>query len=290
MKDIEIISKIKKITNCKFILKEDKCIFLDFYDNESTYGGVFRHSTKKKEILDLLNNLKNIIYLDLRKNRINSEFNLDLPNLKHLDLGSNYLSKVPFWIKNLSLEYLNLGVNQLSTVPEWFAEKKFTTLKIHKNNLNHMPVLRADNLIFLNLYQNKFEKIPEFVFSLYKLKYFCWGMSCIEEIPEEISNLVNLEWLSLVPNKIRFLPSNFNNLKKLIGIRIGKNKLSEIPNFFDEFSNLKQLSLYKNKIKKIPDSLFNLNNIEYINIQQNPIETKSINKLKKYLVNAKIEY
>ena len=160
-----ILNKIEQLTFCKYKIDNGKCVHLDFTDSESTYCGLFRHSTKKKEILNLINRLKHLKYLNLRKNKIQQIPELDLPFLKHLDLGSNYIGEVPNWLIKYNLNFLNLGVNNLKEVPEWFSDKKFEVLKIHKNNISHIPIIK-NGIKHLNLYQNNIKSIPNFVWQI----------------------------------------------------------------------------------------------------------------------------
>ena len=57
--DREIINNLKKICifKCEFI--EDNCIKIDFTDDSDPFFGTIRHNNNKKEVLDLINKLKN---------------------------------------------------------------------------------------------------------------------------------------------------------------------------------------------------------------------------------------
>ena len=112
--DREIIEKLKKICFFKYKIVEDKCISLQFTDELNPFFGTIRHNKDKRQIIGLVDELKNLEYLDLRKNKIIEDFTLNLPNLKHLDLGSNYLGKVPRWIKDLNLNFLNKFITKLN--------------------------------------------------------------------------------------------------------------------------------------------------------------------------------
>lgn len=251
----EIVRKIESLCFVKSKFDGEKCVALDFTDENNPYLGTIRHNQNKIEILNLIDKLKNLKYLNLRKNRIVKSFHLELPELEHLDLGSNYLLTIPPWIQNLNLKFLNLGVNNLTFIPEWFVEKKFETLKLHKNLISYLPEINTQNLIFLNLYQNNMKKIPNFIWYAKKLEFFSWGNSEVFDLPAEIGNLSNLIWLSFVCNKISFIPEEFCNLSKLRGARFTKNNIEYLPKNIENLKNLEEMLLFKNKIKEIPTYL-----------------------------------
>ena len=74
MDDQEIIQKLKSICFFKHEFKKDKCVKIEFTDKSNCFFGTIRHNNNKKEILKLINELKNLEYLDLRKNRIVESF------------------------------------------------------------------------------------------------------------------------------------------------------------------------------------------------------------------------
>lgn len=277
MLERQIVQSIQKLAPCQANFEQDHCIELQFVDKLHPYYGTMRHSKDKKTIFELINKLTSLRTLNFRKCRLEIAPDLDLPNLNHLDLSSNYLGKVPEWIRTLALDYLNLGVNNLMQIPDWFSEQEFKVLKLHKNQITHFPTLKP-TLQFLNLYLNKKPTIPDFVWDLNHLEFFSWGMSNITHIPEEIGSLKNLLWLSFVPNALVEIPKTFALLKKLRGVRFAKNQIQRLPENFGELESLEELTLYDNQIQELPESFYQLS-LKKFNIAKNPLSTNTLCRL-----------
>ena len=272
-----IVSKIQKLATCSAVFENDICKQLSFTDQNNVYYGTLRHSDCKKEVFVLIDCLKSLQYLDLKKCRLLQIPELELPNLTHLNLSSNYLGCVPEWLKRLKLTYLDLGVNELTSVPEWFSDQSFDVLKLHKNRISHFPRLKT-TIKSLNLYLNTAKSIPDFLWDLDQLEFFSWGMSQITEIPDGIGNLIKIKWLSFVPNEIETLPDSFCNLINLQGVRFAKNRITRLPKDFGNLLKLEQLTLYDNQIQELPESFFNLH-LKELNIAKNPLRSDVVIKL-----------
>lgn len=280
MCDHDVVEKIKKYTpSATFVFNEEKCTVADFTSSNEIFVGSLRllNQNDKTVVISLINKLKNLEVLNLRKNRLVNITDLSLPKLIHLDLSSNYLGVVPEWIKELNLEFLGLGVNNLLSIPDWIGSlTNLKVLKLHKNKIADVQVIQnCKNLKFLNLYLNSMTQIPEFIFDLEHIEFFSWGLSSVESLSEKIENWKKLQYLSLVANKIKYLPDSICNLKNLIGLRIHKNELQELPKNIGNLEKLEQISLYSNCLKSLPESFLNLKlkkcNLMYNNFVKHPI-------------------
>lgn len=273
-----IVSKILKLAKCKFKFYNGICTELSFVDENEIHYGTLRNSKSDLiEIFKLINSLENLELLDLSKCCLYTLPDLYLPNLKHLDLGSNYLGKVPNFIVNLNLSYLNLGVNNLTDIPEWISGIKLETLKLHKNQICRFPKLNS-SIKNLNLYSNHVNSIPNFIFNMLNLEFFSWGNLETNYISEEIGSLKNIKFLSLMPCKITKLPSSFCDLNNLCFLRLAKNSITHLPKEIGNLNSLKELTLYDNALTTVPSSFYNLN-LNKLNLAKNPLTNKILNKL-----------
>ena len=258
MKDRDIVNEIVKIVpSAKFTFDGDDCVSAVFTNPASTFYGVLRlyPSSEKMRVLRYVSDLENLQYLDLRKNKL-LKVDLGLCNLRHLDLGSNYLGVVPSWMRGNKLQFLNLGVNELAVLPDWFGEfSGLRILKLHKNRISDFSVLSGMmDLRELNLYFNKVGDIPGFIFYFGEMRFFSWGMSSLGILPEEIGMWKRLEYLSLVGNRLRFLPDSLCGCSEMVGMRLCKNMLEYLPERIGDLKKLREISLYKNRLTCLPDS------------------------------------
>lgn len=278
MSDLDIIEEIVRYApSATFTIEMDRCIKADFTSSDETFIGSFRTLPRieKEYVLHLINKLKSLKSLNLRKNRLSFVPEMDLPNIEHLDLASNYMCEVPEWIKSCNLSYLNLGVNNLESIPDWISEfKELKVLKIHKNKLTNVdPIFGCKKLQFLNLYLNQIQEIPNFIFSLPDIEFFSWGLSKITELSDEICKWKKLKWLSLVANKLRYLPDGICTLQNLQALRVHKNNLCKLPENIGDLQNLEQISLYSNNLKSLPESFRKLK-LKKCNLAYNEFEEK----------------
>jgi len=127
----------------------------------------------------IMNNLKNLEYLDLSNNEITEipENINNLENLKELYLSFNKISKVPEQIEELSqLEILDLDHNLITEFPnEITISKNLKKLIISNNKLSKFPELlkNVENIVTLDLSFNKiFDELPEYLNNFSNLEEF----------------------------------------------------------------------------------------------------------------------
>lgn len=231
-----------------------------------------RLSVKSQKFLpnNLFEKLKSLVWLDLRSNNLTlSESLLEpLPNLTYLDLGHNFLERLPEGVfKNQQkLQHLNLWSNRLRT-------------------LNKGAFQGAEELVLLDLSSNEIEGFEQDVFSLLgSLRSVDLNMNKIRELPSGlfaqnkylkdfrlVNNKVQLETLppALFANltfleEVRLtcgleqVPTDlFANATKLTNLTMKNNMLKTLPeNFLKYQHNLYDLDLSHNRLETLPDTLF----------------------------------
>ena len=149
-------------------------------------------------------------------------------------------------------------------------------LKAHKNNISNIGELNS-KIKVLNLYLNKFDFIPSFVWDLSLLEVFSFGMTKIKSISDKIANLKNLNWLTLVTNDLAYLPDSLCDLQKLQGMNFTKNKLNVLPTNIGNLK-IKELSLHSNELEFLPNSFWDLK-LNKLNLSSNKLDIACKSKL-----------
>lgn len=261
------------------VVEEGRCVELSLTSSEALYHGLIRHHPpfEKQAILRLVCQLTGLRKLDLRRNllrQLPSEF-VNLKELEHLNLGSNYLGVVPDVLRGLrGLRFLQLGNNDLTELPGFFADfQNLEQLALHKNlrlktidSLNGLTRLKALNLYFVNLLA-----LPAFVFEFRNLVTLSlWNVS---RFPESMEAFQALEFFTNCGGpSVRALPPGFTKLKKLRMTRLFQNNLEALPDDMDRLVNLEQISLYQNQLTCLPDSMAQLKQLTKINLGWNRFE------------------
>ncbi|BBM86596.1 leucine-rich repeat domain-containing protein [Candidatus Uabimicrobium amorphum] len=102
----------------------------------------------------------------------------------------------------------------------------------------------------LDLSHQELLQIPQYVFSLTKLKALDLSYNSLSSIPPQIGVLSNLE-----------------------GLNVSRNYLQTLPQEIDKLSNLRVLWLVANKMKEFPQSICALKKLQYLNISNNTVQT-----------------
>ncbi len=212
------------------------------------------------EIPSSIENLKDMSYIDLQRNKISGTFPFALTKLTKLTalfLSENEISgSLPKEIGNLNLlQYLRLSRNKLSS-----------------NLPLELGLLL--NLRELSLGENQFiGSIPKEFGNLALLNYLILGGNQISgEIPIEILNLTNLENLILNNNKLTgTIPLMIGNLTKLKALWLQNNQFNgTIPIEIGNLLELDQMFLNSNQLTgKIPSEIGNLTKLKTLVLSNN---------------------
>ncbi|KAM5281051.1 leucine-rich repeat-containing protein 69 [Ctenodactylus gundi] len=201
-----------------------------------------------------------------------------LPGLKILDLQSNLISKVCPEIRTLTqLAVLNLGNNLLEEVPE---EMKYLTslkkLHLFGNRISRFSSGACDglqNLIMLNLNNNRFTQLPQEVSKLKSLTCLNMNSNQLVSIPRELCFLMNLSELHLNFNQLICIPEEIKFLKKLQKLSLGRNNIEELPKEICDLKNLRVLDIAGNIVQIFPRGFQNLKLREFY-CEGNPLFRK----------------
>ena len=258
---------------------------------------------------DMIDNLKELKYLDLFGNQLSSA-NLSsiykLDKLETLNLGANLMSELDYSIGNLTkliklnlernqlehipetignlinLEELNLQFNQLIQLPESIGNLKLIKkLELKRNRLNKLPESFSNlkKLIHLNLEENNFTILPESFGDLTKLEFLDLRESMISSLPESFNNLIQLKYLKFGP--IDNFPSKIAAFEALEILYVYSKEITSIPKAISSLKLLRNLELDLNQVKSIPSSIGDLILLENLSIvaTQSEYLPESIGKL-----------
>jgi Leucine-rich repeat (LRR) protein len=141
-------------------------------------------------------------------------------------------------------------------------------------------------LVEIDISNNAFENLPEWLFEMTQLKILDFNgsyridkhygynpINLFSEVPKGLEKLVNLKIINLCGFNLTEFPSFIRNLKKLRCIDLSYNKIKTIPDWIEELTELQELFLDSNEIEEIPNVLTNLPLLEHLNIPLNKIKT-----------------
>jgi Leucine-rich repeat (LRR) protein len=270
LSDEKIIKCLKSLCDFSYIIKNNVCTNISFYDENSIFGGTIRRHSNKHQIIAMVSKLQHLTHLNVRKCKIGHLPEIRSKNLEYLDISCNDIESVPKWIsQQYHLKFLNMGANKIKNLPD-LSDIPLDTLKVHKNQITKLPKINR-NIKSLNLFLNPMSNIPNDVFKLSLLETFSFGVTNIKSITS-IPLLKNLRWLTLTVNQIEYLPEDICCLKKLEGLQLAKNKINKLPNKIGDL-NIEHFTLYSNNIKELPESFFELQ-LKKLNLAKNPLMKK----------------
>lgn len=198
------------------------CYFPKFKPVESTLTSITINDSNIlfNESQEFYFKLKNVTYLDLSYNNIDSLPNLlnKLGNLVTLNLRRNNLVSLTSQYKELRrLLELDLSENKIKKIPEvCFELSSLEKLNLNSNQLDSLESNKKNN----------------------KLKYLFLSNNFFSTIPHDIVNFESLIHLSLDSNKISELNANtISECKSYLKISLSNNQIKNRDASFPNFKN-----------------------------------------------------
>ncbi|MBD3341509.1 MAG: hypothetical protein GF353_20565 [Candidatus Lokiarchaeota archaeon] len=261
-------------------------------------------NTVEQNYQDIVNRLKNIIFLSYLKNKI--------PNLEYkirdgyvVEISLSHLSKkANSW--NL-IKYLSLFLKTFS---------RLNLLKLKNNKINALPpsINNLQDLRVLNLKHNNLKQLPSSICKLETLEILKLNYNSLKELPEEIDGLKLLNSLILrhnslsnLPNNLGFIPSlknldchgnyftkfpkSIKKLKKIENLDFGLNRLIKIPKWINKLKKLVSLGLGGNAtLQNIDEAIQNFPPLKILDLHNNdiqvlPVSLGDIQSLERLILN-----
>ncbi|MHA1721328.1 MAG: leucine-rich repeat domain-containing protein [Promethearchaeota archaeon] len=226
----------------KWITNLTKLKYLDFsWNNIITIPEWFDGLKKLKELFLSYNkitsfsqNLINLEKLYLNSNQITKITHSikNAVNLKELDLSHNKISDIPAEIGQLNnLIKINLSFNLLKHIPQSFIQlENLEICDLSINQLIDVPYIDSNmKLKHLDLSHNNIEDISDFVGNLQNLEYLNVFNNKINKIPESLFNMTELTTCDLRLNPLSLKKSQLEFCARLL-----PNKVLSEEIFFDE--------------------------------------------------------
>ncbi|EAY19848.1 Leucine Rich Repeat family protein [Trichomonas vaginalis G3] len=262
-------------------------------DNFGSFTCLCRCNLSNNKIVKISQVSSTLQSLNLNNNEV-KDFQLNhLPDLAHLYLMGNKLSKLPpvkgIMFNNMYLRYnristlncnylvetthvIDLSFNEIKEIPdEFFQLESLFDLILTGNKITSVnPNIINSNLSRLNLSANPLSELPELPDSLEELYINDCNFKTLDEKLAENKNLITLHANGNKLTTIPYIPS-------LQNIELASNGLTECPKLPN---GMISINLAFNSIENLPE-LNSKDTLEFLDVSYNPL--KSIPSLKSYI-------
>lgn len=199
------------------------------------------------------------------------------------------LSEIFFWI--YFLNKVDISIEKLLAKAKTLKELSIFDLSSSEFSVipKHLPMFKLEDYCTqLLLMNNKFNEVPEPIFSLTNLKILRLQNNHIASIPQSVSKLKYLFEISIEDNELYEFPSYLSKIKTIHRLWIDKNKLKSVPRHLD-FTNLQRFSISQNNLTDF-GGIIEWNKLQILilsenNIEEIPEEIKNLTQLKKLYLN-----
>ncbi|KAI3630900.1 hypothetical protein MIR68_012335 [Amoeboaphelidium protococcarum] len=195
-------------------------------------------SFNKLKAVPNVTGLNKLQELYLQNNNIASFTDLQLANLRVLDLAKNQITSLDGVSRLKSLTRLDVSCNQLAALPS--------------------DLQKCTMLTHLNVSGNKLTAVDDkFFVELKALKGLHLGRNQLKQAPSSISKLVELQELDLSGNEPLKSLSNisFDRFVNLRVLNVSHTSITSVPDAIGQCQQMLLLNLRKCSIQKVPNSI-----------------------------------
>lgn len=167
------------------------------------------------------------------------------------------------------------GLN-MSSVSEGIVERMqhLQKLDLSENQLSDASLPDSfstlENLVELNLNNNKFSKLPSAVKKLRNLTRLSLSFNTIDSL-KGLEKLKKMQVLMLDHNKFASVFKDITHMRKLEILDCSNNNIREVGLDVRFLKNLRELNVSKNRISVLPTDVFQLTTLESLKAGQNQI-------------------
>ncbi len=175
-------------------------------------------------------------------------------------------------IKNGKILKLNLAAVGMERVPKCLLDlSSLENLNLSDNLFKELPnwIGELKSLRVLKIAKSNLKKLPEGIESLQNLIKLNIQGNQLESLPNSIGNLKSLRILELYKNNLRALPESIGNLRKLETLALYENKLINLHTNIGLLKNLKVLTISENMLYDLPPSIRQLQNLRFLTLDSN---------------------
>ncbi|MHA1931670.1 MAG: leucine-rich repeat domain-containing protein [Promethearchaeota archaeon] len=153
--------------------------------------------------------------------------------------------------------------------PEEYLDE---TIPFLKKGLPYGYAVSEGNVVFLSIFDQGINKIPDPVYKLKKLEILGLVGNNLTHLPSKLATLKDLNTLALGCNNIEIIEDSISDFQPLEVLNLYNNKLKSISEKIGDLGNLRELYLTSNEpLKTIPDSLMNLKKLEVLQLNNTSI-------------------
>ncbi|XP_065164593.1 protein artichoke isoform X2 [Atheta coriaria] len=270
------------------------------------HPATFRHllnlyelDVSQNELMEFVPGLpRGVEYLFMSRNSITNiphqpSPDLDLPQLKMLDLSRNTIQRIPPGVFRTvpQLRKLYLGRNALQGVDDNALSglSKLEVLDLRANRISKLNpnILKDTNeLLELNLRENRLDVlIPDALSGAENIRKLDISRNQLTEILSgTLEHARELEAIDASHNSLVHLPSGLYGMKKLRKLDLTDNRLNNVnPDTLSSLTSLEELKMSHNFIQSLRrgafDNLLNLKILDLDNNDLQEIESKAIHAL-----------
>lgn len=216
-----------------------------------------------------------------------------LTNVMAFKIGNNNFSELPsVFLQMHSLVYFQSSGNPLTTLSDslgMWSELKF--LELYDTKFDTLPegIYGCTRLYTFSIANNKDTlHITDGISSLHLLDELNIFHTIIDTLPKTFSSMKSLRKLALYKTGLQSFPEQVLPMSHLQELYLDSNNISILPRSIASMKGLTYLSLRGNKIKHIPSNICFLQGLATLDLRGNPIDPYEIKCLQALIPSCSI--